>query len=395
MTGLPHLTALGLCCALGNNKKDVWQNTVAGSRNGMRWRHDLLPENNAVVVGEVDGPLPDYTAWPHKYRTRNNQLAALAFSQIATEVAQLKQCYGSERIAVIVGTSTSGIAEGEHALALQMKQQHFPSDYHYHMQELAAPAEFISWLAAVSGPSYTISTACSSSARALISAKTLLQAGLVDAVIVGGVDSLCQLTLRGFSALEAVSGGFCQPFSANRDGINIGEGAALFTLQNSSRGIALLGAGASSDAYHMSAPQPAGLGAISAITKACQQAGITAAQLSYINLHGTATALNDSMESTAIHTLGLTQVPASSSKAMTGHTLGAAGAIEAALCWLMLSDYNPQHYLIPHCWDGIADPQLAQLNLVSPGQCQPAQYCLSSSFAFGGNNVAVILGRTE
>ena len=394
MTTLSSLTALGLCCALGNSKAEVWRNAMAGSQAGMRQRTDLLAAGQSVIVGEVRAALPDHSAWPKPYRTRNNQLAALAFSQIADDVAALRSQFGAERIAVIIGSSTSGIAEGEQALALQIQQQQFAPDFDYQMQEMAAPAEFISWLADVSGPAYAISTACSSSAKALISAQTLLQANLADAVIVGGVDSLCQLTLQGFAALEAVSAGLCQPFSANRDGINIGEAAALFVMQRGNSGIALLGGGASSDAHHMSAPQPQGLGAIAAINQACQRAGISAQQLDYINLHGTATALNDSMESAALAALGLQQVAASSSKSMTGHTLGAAGAIEAALCWLMLSDYNPQHYLIPHCWDGAADPQLPQLKLVQPGQQQALRYCLSSSFAFGGNNVALILGTT-
>lgn len=394
MTIFSSLSALGLCCALGSSKSEVWRNTVAASRAGMRARTDLLAAEQSVIVGEVTAVLPDFSGWPPQYRTRNNQLAALAFGQIAQQVATLRSQFGAERIAVIIGSSTSGIAEGERALALQMQQQQFAPDYQYQMQEMAAPAEFISWLADVSGPGYAISTACSSSARALLSAQSLLQAGLADAVIVGGVDSLCQLTLRGFSALEAVSKGLCQPFSTNRDGINIGEGAALFVMQRGHSGIALLAGGASSDAHHMSAPQPDGAGAVAAISQACQRAGITPQQLDYINLHGTATALNDSMESAAMAALGLQQVAASSSKGMTGHTLGAAGAIEAALCWLMLSDYNPQHYLIPHCWDGVPDPQLPALNLVKMGQQQQLRYCLSSSFAFGGNNVAVILGNT-
>lgn len=395
MTNPFYLTALGLCCALGSSKEEVWRNVVAGSRSGMHWRSDLSIGQQPLVIGEVSAALPDTSNWQPRYRTRNNQLAALAYQQIAPQVEQLKEQYGPERIAVIIGTSTSGITEGEQALQQYLQQQAFPAHYHYHMQELAAPAEFISQLAAVSGPAYAISTACSSSARALLSARTVLQADLADAVIVGGVDSLCKLTIQGFSALEAVSTGFCQPFSANRDGINIGEGAALFIMQRTESDIALLGGGASSDAYHMSAPQPDGLGAVAAIRQACQLAGLQPEQLDYVNLHGTATELNDSMESAAMQALGLTRTPASSSKGMTGHTLGAAGAIEAALCWLMLSDYNPQHYLIPHCWDGEADLQLPQLALVAPGTRRPVRYCLSSSFAFGGNNVAVILGKTS
>ncbi len=388
------LSALGICCALGQSKQQVWQNAIQGSRAGMRWRDDLLPAAEAVVVGEVSAPLPDLSHWPQLYQSRNNQLAALAFQQISAEVAALRQQFGADRIAVVLGTSTSGIAEGERAMRQYMQQQQYPAGYQYQMQEMVAPADFIARLAAVSGPCYVISTACSSSARALMSARNLLRADLADAVIVGGVDSLCQLTLNGFHALESTAAGFCQPFSANRDGINIGEGAALFVLQKQPGGIALLGAGASSDAHHMSAPHPQGRGAAAAITQACADAGITPAQLDYINLHGTATPLNDSMESQALAQLGLTATPASSSKAMTGHTLGAAGAIEAALCWLTLSSYNTGNNLIPHCWDAQPDPELPPLHLVAPQQQRETRYCLSNSFAFGGNNMALILGKT-
>lgn len=389
------LTALGLCCALGSSKQQVWHNAVAGSRAGMQPRSDLLTNGQAVIVGEVTANLPDLSHWPAPYQTRNNQLAAFAYQQIAAEVEIARTTFGARRIAVIIGTSTSGIAEGEAAMQQYMAQQQYPEGYHYSMQEMQATADFVALLADVQGPCYSISTACSSSARALMSARTLLLADLADAVLVGGVDSLCRLTLNGFHALESTAAGHCQPFSKQRDGINIGEGAALFLMQKHGCGVTLAGAGASSDAHHMSAPQPQGLGAIQAITQALNDAGISAQQLDYINLHGTATPLNDAMESHALAELGLTGTPASSSKSMTGHTLGAAGAVEAALCWLTLSDYNSQHHLIPHCWDGQADPALSALQLVTAGQQLPAQYCLSNSFAFGGNNVAIILGKTR
>ncbi len=390
----PVLSALGICCALGNTKQQVWQHAVAASRDGMKRRKDLLPDGAAVIVGEVSAALPDLTAWPQQYRSRNNQLASLAYQQIAPDVASLIAQYGAARIAVVIGTSTSGVAEGEHAIAQWQQQQQFGSEFDYQIQEMQAPARFIARLAGVSGPCYAISTACSSSARALISARTLLQADLADAVIVGGVDALCRLTINGFAALESIAQGYCQPFAAARDGINIGEGAALFVMQKRDSGIALLGCGASSDAHHMSAPHPQGRGAVAAIRQACDNAGIGVQQLDYINLHGTATPLNDSMESQALTELGLAQTAASSSKGLTGHTLGAAGAIEAALCWLTLSDYNGKQQLIPQHWDSPRDTSLPALNFVTPGQVQPVQYCLSNSFAFGGNNVALILGKT-
>lgn len=401
----PVLTALGICCALGSNKQQVWQAAAAGSRAGMVWRDDLLAARQSVVVGAVAAVLPAVPTAVAHLSSRNNQLAYCAYLQIATEIAQAKQRYGAERVAVVLGSSTSGIADGEDALAQQLKHGHWPADYHYQKQEMVAPAQFIAAVAGVTGPAYVISTACSSSARALISASNLLACGLADAVVVGGVDSLCRMTLQGFAALESVAAGFCQPFASARDGINIGEGAALFVMQRQAdvmsaregalqpQLIELAGAGAAADAYHMSAPHPEGRGAETAIRQALRQAGVTAAELGYINLHGTATPLNDAMESTVLQRLGADQVPASSTKSMTGHTLGAAGAIEAALCWLLLSDYNADFTLLPQVRDNPVDPQLPALHFVPPGQQQRVSVCLSNSFAFGGNNAAVILRR--
>lgn len=401
-TQAPVLTALGICCALGASKQQVWQAAVAGSRAGMLWRDDLLLAGQAVVVGAVTEKLPQIDPAFAHLSSRNNELAYCAYLQIAAEVQQAKQLYGAERIAVVLGSSTSGIADGEDALQQRLSSDSWPAGYHYQKQEMVAPAQFIAAVAGVSGPAYVISTACSSSARALISARNLLTSGMADAVIVGGVDSLCRMTLQGFAALESVAAGFCQPFAEARDGINIGEGAALFLMlrQADVKGcgepqqlIELAGAGAAADAYHMSAPHPAGRGAEAAIRQALAQAGVSASELGYINLHGTATPLNDAMESTVLQRLGADKVPASSTKSLTGHTLGAAGAIEAALCWLLLSDYNAAFALLPQVRDNPADAALPALNFVLAGQQQPVSLCLSNSFAFGGNNAAVILRR--
>ncbi|WP_409522557.1 beta-ketoacyl-[acyl-carrier-protein] synthase family protein [Nitrincola sp. MINF-07-Sa-05] len=393
MTGY-SLSAMGVCCALGKDKMSVWESASQGDRTGMVLRADLLIDAQPVRVGQVADPLPILSEWPSELRSRNNQLALLAFEQIRDEVEGARERFGAGRVGVVIGTSTSGIAEGEQALRHYQQKGSMPPDYHYSKQEMMAPADFIARLACVTGPSYVISTACSSSARALMSARTLLQADLVDAVIVGGVDSLCQLTLNGFKALESISADLCQPFSLNRDGINIGEGAALFLMtKESGDSVRLFGTGAASDAHHMSAPHPQGRGARKAIEQACRQAELQPGDLDYINLHGTATRLNDSMESHVLNELSAMAVPASSTKGMTGHTLGAAGAIEAALCWLTLSDLNTGDQLLPHCWDNQPDPELAPLAFVEKGQCRPVSRCLSNSFAFGGNNLALIFGR--
>jgi len=222
-------------------------------------------------------------------------------------------------------------------------------------------------------------------------------------VIVGGIDSLCQLTVNGFHALESVSKGHCNPFSANRDGINIGEGAALFTLTLATDNTAneacvlLAGIGESSDAHHMSAPHPEGAGAIAAMQAALDDAQISAQEIDYINLHGTATPKNDAMESRAVLSVfGDTPPPASSTKPLVGHTLGAAGAIEAAFCYLLLSQHNHSFALPPHRFDGQQDPRDPSIALVAPMQCADhgkLNYVMSNSFAFGGSNASLIFCR--
>jgi 3-oxoacyl-[acyl-carrier-protein] synthase-1 len=252
----------------------------------------------------------------------------------------------------------------------------------------------------VAGPAYVHSSACSSSAKAMASAARLIKMGLCDAVVTGGVDSLCTFTVSGFASLESVSAALCNPMSINRRGINIGEGAALFLMTadaGAADAVALLGWVESSDGHHMSAPDPSGGGARLAITQALARAGLDAADIDYVNMHGTATPQNDAMESRVIEALFGRETPVSSTKPFTGHTLGAAAAVEAALCWLAMQDDNPLGRLPPHLWDGVADPALPALNLVRPGAAlgRPLDWALSNSFAFGGSNAALLLGRTR
>jgi 3-oxoacyl-[acyl-carrier-protein] synthase-1 len=207
---------------------------------------------------------------------------------------------------------------------------------------------------------------------------------------------LCRTTQQGFSALTALSKHRCNPFSKNRDGTLLGEGAALFLMSRAPSSIALLGVGTSADAYHISAPRPDGSGARTAIQTALQDAGLTPEDIGYLNLHGTATEQNDAMESRAVAAVFGSKTACGSSKPATGHCLGAAGAIEAGLCWLLLSDQNRDNRLPPHLWDGAADPGLAPLDLVAleSHSAKRLQYCLSNSFSFGGNNVSLLIGQT-
>ncbi|WP_181296474.1 beta-ketoacyl-[acyl-carrier-protein] synthase family protein [Pseudomonas sp. Q2-TVG4-2] len=389
-----YLNALGLICALGRGKAEVARRLLGGDGSGMQ-PYPKAVTGRQLPVGAVTEKLPSLADTPLQHATRNNQMLLAAIEEIEADLHEAIARFGRSRIGVVMGTSTTGIQEATQGITDLVREGQLPSSYHYGHQELSAPASFLSERLQLSGPSYSISTACTSSARALLSAKRLLDAGLCDAVICGGVDTLCDLTLQGFSALEATSERICNPYSVNRDGINIGEAAAVFLMTQESAPVALLGAGASSDAHHISAPDPQGLGAIEAMRKALSSAATQAEQIGYLNLHGTATRHNDAMESLAVAAVFPSGVPCSSSKPLTGHTLGAAGALEAAFCWLALSEHNPARLLPPHRWDGQQDAELPRMNLIAAGTTMAAagqRRMMTNSFAFGGNNISLILG---
>ncbi|WP_028238186.1 beta-ketoacyl-[acyl-carrier-protein] synthase family protein [Stutzerimonas azotifigens] len=389
-----YLNALGVICALGRGQAEVCARLLAGDTSGMR-PYPTPVAGMSLPVGAVSGALPALADPAPGEDTRNNRLLLAALEEIDADVQAAIAHYGRARIGVVIGTSTTGILEAAAGIAGEIRQGALPADYHYAQQELVAPARLLADRLGLGGPSYSLSTACTSSARALISARRLLRAGVCDAVLCGGVDTLCDLTLQGFTALEATSPALCNPFSRNRAGINIGEGAALFLMTREPAPVALLGAGASSDAHHISAPDPRGRGAIAAMRQALADAGLAPADIDYLNLHGTATRHNDAMESLAVDAVFPAGVPCSSSKPLAGHTLGAAGALEAAFCWLALSAHNPARRLPPHRWDGEADPALPPLALTGTDSRLPerSRYrMMTNSFAFGGNNSCLILG---
>ncbi len=383
-----YLNALGVICALGRGQAEVSRNLFAGDCSGMRAESGWVPER-VLPVGGVRSELVAIPAELRPQSSRNNQLLLEAAVQIESELRQAIHTYGASRVGIVLGTSTSGIDEASRGIAHYLRGQQFPGDYDYQQQELSAPANFFADWLHVSGPAYVISTACTSSARALMSAQRLLDLGVCDAVICGGVDSLCKLTLNGFTALEAVSSERCNPFSVNRNGINIGEAAVLFLMTKTPAPIALLGSGASCDAHHISAPEPSGKGALQSMRKALASAKLEPEHIGYLNLHGTATQHNDAMESLAVASLFPQGVACSSTKPMSGHTLGAAGALEAAFCWLsLMHDRVP-----PHVWDGQADPVLPALQWAQTGDTLKKRCLMSNSFAFGGNNVSLIIAE--
>ena len=392
MTGAVYLNELGIISALGCGKQQVYTNMLAGHAPGMG-NITAAITGNTFFGGQVRDVLPAVPPEFPAFMSRNSQLILAALQQIEPAVLAAREKYSPERIGVVMGSSTGGVAETELAFAARKLHGSFPPAYNYRQQEIGACAEFIADYLQLRGPAYSVSTACSSSGKVLASARGLIDQDLCDVVIVGGADSLCELTLNGFNALEALSDERCNPFSGNRKGINIGEGAALFLMSRESRGVHMAGVGESSDAYHMTAPQPSGEGARQAMSAALIDAGIEASAIDYINLHGTGTRLNDEMEHAAVCTLFGRQVLASSSKALTGHTLGAAGAIEAGLCWLLLNAADT-HKVVPHIYDGQTDPALRNITLCTTAATTcTINTTLSNSFAFGGSNVSVILRR--
>lgn len=389
-----YLNALGIISPLGSGATETAKTLFAGSQEGLVAYSDPL-RKLPTFVGRVAHNPPEVPEPWQMLDCRNNRLALAALQQIEFEVRSAIAEYGHDRIGVILGTSTSGIAEGEQALAIREQSGAWPSSFDYSQQEIGGLSECIACYLGISGPAYTLASACSSSGKTFASAARLLDSGTCDAVIVGGADTFCRLTLNGFSSLESISPNRCNPFSKNRDGINIGEGAALFLLSRKKGCISLLGTGEYSEAHHISAPDPTGAGAIATMQQALAAAALQARDIAYLNLHGTATPLNDAMEGKAVSTVFGKETPCSATKALTGHTLGAAGAIEAAILWLTLHPDNQSNALPPHIWDGETDNDIPPLDLVERRRTfkrTSFTAMQSNSFAFGGSNVSVILG---
>ncbi len=350
-----------------------------------------------TCLGEVAGL--DGLDWPRElaaFDCRNNRLAELGLVQdgFVQAVQAAIARHGAQRIGVFLGTSTSGI----HASELAYRQRKpvdgsLPDSLDYqHTHNTYSVADYVRTRFGLNGPAFVVSTACSSSAKVFGNAQRMMACGLIDAAIVGGVDSLCLTTVYGFNSLQLVSKRPCRPYDTARDGISIGEAAAFVLLERGAQApagaIVMSGIGESSDAHHMSAPHPQGLGARLAMQAALDMAGLLPAQIGYINLHGTATPSNDAAEGQAVHELFGPDTPCSSTKGHTGHTLGAAGGIEAIFCALAL-----QHGLAPGgCGTETLDPAL-RINYLLANRELPLRHALSNSFGFGGSNCSMVLSK--
>lgn len=395
-----RLEALGIINALGAGVDAIGPLLFSGDASRLVQRDDLLPERS-ILVGAVREKLPELSDVFARFRCRNNSLALAALQQIDEPVRQAVERFGAGRVGVVIGSTTAGVAEAGEAVAQHQRVGRLAAGFDYVQLEQGTISAFLARSIGACGPAFTISTACSSGGRALASARRLLNSGVCDAVLAGGCDALCPMTVCGFTALEAVSTTTTRPFSGQRDGLVLGEGAALFLITREPEGIRLLGAGDAAEAHHMSAPHPDGLGAAAALQAALADAGAAPADIAYLNLHGTGTLLNDAMESKAVQRVLGNSVPCSSTKPLVGHTLGAAGAMEAGFLWMSLAAADGGHLpLPPHVWDGVPDPELPALNFIGVSADRHRgvraldgwTLLASSSFAFGGDNIVLVIG---
>ena len=371
---------MSCACALGRTNDAVLAGWLNGSSAGMVSLSDDIP-GRSILFGMVPGELPAIEE--PEFDMRANRLLLHAVRGFRDELDAFFARHAPERVAIVLGASNTGIDEAQRNVDRWLDAGEKPAELFFSQIELGTPADYLKRQLGVKGPVYTVSTACSSSTKVFAAARRLIELGVVDAAIVGGVDGRCRFAMNGFHALGALAQGLCRPLAPDRDGINLGEGVALFTLESSPPQhptptthhpipVFLAGCGESSDAYHATAPDPEGCGAEAAMRVALEDAGLTPDDVAYLNLHGTGTQANDAMEMKAVarvfgsnDTRGVVprcgaRLVVESTKALTGHCLGAAGAVEAALCWLGISS----------------------------GRVTGA--AMSNSFAFGGSNASVV-----
>jgi 3-oxoacyl-[acyl-carrier-protein] synthase-1 len=407
MAALPlYLSAPGLLCCAGKDREGFFRSVLAGDQSGVVPVTLYRGEGASLFLGRIPDEWIPQTASSAEGEsafaedTRLLRICAAALEQIRADVEKAVEHYGPGRVGVCVGSCDNGSEWSLRAHRTYLAEGRFPSSYKLAFQSAAYTAAYVSRYFGLTGPSLGIAAACASSAGAIVKAAELIRADLCDAVVAGGADIVSEAALRGFVSLEAVSGEVCNPFSRNRKGITLGEGAAFFVLSpEQGAGIELLGVGESADAHHMTAPRPDGAGAVRAMEEALENAGLVPADVGYVNLHGTGTPLNDRMEAYAMAAVfGAGGPLVSSTKPVTGHTLGAAGALELALCWLTVRTASKVSAVQApvHCWDGEYDADLPRLRFAGRGETVPAKQpgiCMSNSFAFGGCNISLITGK--
>lgn len=383
-----YVTDFAVCSALGEDARAALAGLASDASALRPPPLDLPFEAVCGVLPPLDSLPPSYA----RFESPVGRIVARLAEDLALPIRRAISRWGGDRLAVVMGTSVGGLAVTERALDAHAATVRLPPEFSLHRQHgLFAAADLLAALTGARGPRYTVSTACSSGAKVFASAARLLRAGVVDAVLVGGVDSLCQTTLRGFHALSVLSSSSCRPFSSAREGMNLGEGGALFLLSRDAEGPArLLGVGESSDAHHMSSPHPEGLGAIVAMRDALSEARLAPDDVHHINAHGTGTQKNDVIEARAIATVFERAVPVVSTKAYTGHTLGAAGALEAAFAIFALTE----QWIPASRGASPLDPAVA-LDVREVRTTLRCDVVMSNSFGFGGSNASVVFGSNR
>ena len=369
------ITKYSAICNLGNSIDEIFDNALLGWRNFSF--SDNVIQDKVFPFGIVKTELPDIEK--EEFNIRGNRMVLHCLNSMKEEINSLLKKYNKDEIGVVIGTTNSGIEDFQKT---GIKKH----------TEICNHAEFVRDLLGLKGFFAGVSTACTSGVKAFSLAQRLLNNGICKAVITGGVDNLAKLPCYGFHSLEVLSDDFANPFSKNRKGINIGEGAAMFIFERDTEGINLLSIGETSDAFHAATPNPEATQAKRAIELALKSANLSPKDIDYINLHGTGTIANDSMEAKAVNNIFGDKVLCSSTKPLTGHCLGASASIEAALCCKLLDDQ--QNRVLPHIYDGEYDTSLPKINLAQKGsKLENLSICMSSSFGFGGTNSVVILGK--
>ena len=377
-----YINAYSAVANTGDNISCMFQNMLKEGADFLA-PDDSVVKGSSFYLGRIKTELPEIK--DEKYNLRCNRILLYCVEQIKDKIDAAVARYGNDRVGIVIGTTNSGVDEYELSGDIDHSQ-------------IGNPAGFLHKFLGLNGYYSGVSTACTSGIKAFSTAKKLLDNDVCDAVIAGAADALCKMPVFGFHSLEVLSDKPSIPFSKNRNGINIGEGAGVFLLEkepDSKSSVLLCAIGETSDAYHCATPDPEGVQAAKAIEKALSDSGLNAEDISYINLHGTGTISNDLMEANAVYKVFKNSVPVSSTKSQTGHCLGASAAVEAALCCAMLDDaVNRDGYLLPHKFDGEYDDKLPQLSLVKCGQKSgKIKYVMNNSFGFGGSNAVMILGK--
>lgn len=393
-----YFSAPGVFCAAGKNIDELWQSVCGGDNSGIRLTKTFTGKELYAARVQDESLLKTSARLDMKII----RLESAALKQIEGFIFEAVKKYGSGRVAVCIGSCDNGSEFSVKGHKTFFESGAFAQDYTLEQQSADYVATFASETYGLKGASLAFSTACSSSAAAVVKAAELIRSGFADAVVAGGADIASDTVLSGFDSLEAISKEKVNPFSKNRSGINLGDAAAFFVLSRDNlvkegRAVTLAGSGESADAYHITSPDPEGSGAALAMQKALDDSSLKAGDIDYLNLHGTGTLLNDSMEAKAVDKVfGSRKVLCSSTKSETGHTLGAAGALEASICWKLLQENANGSKKIPvQVWDKEADSSFPLLNFVSKG-CEldsgkKIKRCMSNSFAFGGSNVSLVL----